>query len=64
MFVDDYIDLVLVIIFVYFDVMIEFFCEIVLKGLYLVIDLLILMLCIMDFCYLGEDYYCVVMMVK
>lgn len=38
-FVDDLIDLVLVIIFVYLDVIIVLLCGLVLKGIYFVVDL-------------------------
>jgi len=62
--VDDYIDFVLVMMFVYFDVIIEFLCDIVLLGIYFVVDLLILILCIFDLCYIFEEYYNIVVCVK
>ena len=43
-FVDDLIDFVFVIIFVYLDVIIVFFRGLVFKGIYLVVDFLDLIL--------------------
>lgn len=60
MFVDDYIDLVLVIMFVYLDVMIELFCVVFFKGIFFVVDLLVFSLIILDFSVVGDEYYCVV----
>lgn len=59
-FVDDFIDFVLVIIFVYLDVIIVLNCVIFEFGIYFVVDLFDLLLCILDLQIVGEEYYNVV----
>lgn len=53
MLVDDLIDFVFVIIFVYLDVIIVFFRGIVELGIYFVVDFLDFIFCIMDFNVVG-----------
>lgn len=59
-FVDDLIDFVFVIMFVYLDVIIVLLCVIVELGIYLVVDFLDFIFCIMDFNIVGSEYYDVV----
>lgn len=61
---DDLIDLVLVIIFLYLDVIIVLLRSIVEFGIYFVVDLLEFILRILDFRIVGEEYYKVVLDVK
>lgn len=59
-FVDDLIDFVFVIIFVYLDVIIVLFRGIVELGIYLVVDFFDFNFCILDVNVVGERYYRVV----
>lgn len=63
-FVDDLIDLLLVMIFGYLDVIVVLLCDIVLLGIYLVVDLFDLMLCQIDLNVIGEEYYLIICCVQ
>lgn len=52
-FVDDYIDLVLVIVFVYLDVIINLECKLIEMGIYLVVDLLVFILRVLELLIVG-----------
>lgn len=63
-FVDDLIDFVFVIIFVYLDVIIVLFCGIFELGIYFVVDFFDFKFCMFDFCIVGQEYYDIVSCVQ